>query len=154
MVRIPLDLAGLDLKATFIIVGGWGIFLLALGVFFLLRSYAKKLNEQKVVKWQRNWERRRGQRRSIRDFATLFLKASQRLSSASYPFAVLALAVLVFISIAFFRLISIETSLVWAFAVVEVGFFIPAYLSIKMVSGGLRSVGEKISTLAADLEKP
>lgn len=153
MVRILSGFGGLNLKVViFLIVTGWGIFVLATVAFSLLKYQARRLDEGEVRKWQSNWERKRGYRRPIREFATVFLKGEKQISIANLPLGLSVLVAPLFILLALSGLIAVEARILWAFAVVEIGQLIPAYLGTKMIVRGLRLVGDKILVLAANLE--
>lgn len=153
MVRILSGFGGLNLKIViFLIVTGWGIFVLAAVAFSLLKYQARRLDEGEVCKWQDNWERKRGYRRPIREFATVFLKGAKQVSIANLPLGLSVLVAPLFIVLALSGLIVVKASMVWAFAVIEVGQLIPAYLATKMIVQGLRLMGDKILMLAASLE--
>ncbi len=131
-------------------LSGWGLFILATGIFFLLRYQARKLDEREVLRWQSNWERRREYRRPIRDFATLFLKGAERISFANRLVGVIILAVPIFICLALLGLLAMKAHYLLALALLEIGFLLPAYLGAKMIARGLRLLGEKILTLASN----
>lgn len=163
MVRISLDLGVLNLKeVVLILLMGWGLFVLATAAFFLLRYQVKKLDETEVLRWQGNWERKHGHRRPIRDFAIVFLKGAKQIKFASYLFGGSVLAGLIFLSLTLLRILATKAhhllqdpgvvTSIWAVAVVDFGVLFPSYLSARMIAGGLRSVGEKIVMLAANLD--
>jgi hypothetical protein len=160
---MPLDLGDLNIKEVLLIfLMGWGLVVPAAGAFLLLRYQARKLDEREILRWRSNWERRRGQRRAIRDFATVFIKGAKRIRFVSYLCGSLVLVGLIFLSFTFLAMLATQahhllqqrgviTSL-WAVAVVDIGILLPAYFCGKIISRGMRSVGEKVLVLAADLE--
>lgn len=141
---------------------GWGLLVPATGAFFLLRYQARKLDEREVLKWQRNWERKRGYRRPVRDFATVFLKGAKRTRFASHLCGGVVLVGLIFLSLTLLAIVAtrshhllqqrgVVTSL-WVGAVFDMGILLPAYLCGKIISHGLRVIGEKILVFAANLD--
>lgn len=154
MVRIPTDLGGLNVRVTLLLIlAGWGDFLLATAVFFLARYLAGKLDEKEVLGWQKNWERRRGYRRPIRDLATVYLRNAKRIHIASLPLGGSVVAALVFILLGLSGVIATEARILRAVAVVDAGFLLPLYLSCRVFGRGLCSVGEKILLLADRLDR-
>ena len=161
MVRIPPDFGNLSLtEVIFITLGGWGIFALATGIFFLLKYQAGTLEQGEVLKWQRNWERRRGQRRPIADFSIVYFNGAKRIRFASYLLGGAVLFGLVFHSVILLGIIAWKAhhllqdrgvvTGIWASAAVDFSVLLPSYLAAKLISRGLRSVGEKILKLAAN----
>lgn len=160
---MPLNLGDLNLREVFLIaLMGWGLFVPAIGTFLLLRYQARKLDEREILRWQGNWERRRRRPRAIRDFATVFMKGAKRIRFASHLCGGLVLVGLAFLSLTLLTIFGTQahhlleqrevvTSL-WLVAVFDIGILLPAYLSAKVISRGLRSVGEKVLLIAANLE--
>lgn len=154
MVRIPTDLGGLNVRVTLLLIlAGWGIFLLATAVFFLARYLTGILDEKEVLGWQRNWERKHGHRRPIKDLATVYLRNAKRIHIASLPLGGSVIAALVFILLGLSGVIATEPRILWAVAVVDAGYLLPLYLSCRVFGRGLCSVGEKILLLANRLER-
>ena len=163
MVRIPVDLGGLNLKEVLLLfLMGWGLLVPAAGAFLLLRYQARKLDEREILRWQSNWERRRGQRRAIRDFATVFIKGAKRIRFVSYLCGSFVLVSLICFSFTFLAMLATQAhhllqqrgvvASLWAVAMVDIGILLPAYLCGKIISRGMHSVGERLMVLAADLE--